>query len=368
MCLKYRTTASFRPRSRLNCRRSERDAASSSVPVGLAISADGKTLFAALNLKNTLAEIDLATGKLRREIPVGNAPYDVVLVRGHAYVSNWAGRLPTGDSTTGPSGVAPPVRVDPVRNIANDGSVSVVDLEKGRQIAQIVVGLHPSGMVATPDGNHVLVANASSDTMSVIDTHDSTKLSRRFRQDRRRNCRSAARRMHWRSAPTGAGCMRRTARTTRSPSSISRRRIASCLGACRRAGIRRGWRSTRRAERCTSRTSRELARGIVRGKGSERSTAMSCSATTRTISRERCRSSSCRQTRSWPSTRRVVLANNRLKEIENAFAPPRPNVPPRPVPERHGEPSVFKHVVYIIKENRTYDQVLGDVKKGEGDP
>jgi hypothetical protein len=38
------------------------------------------------------------------------------------------------------------------------------------------------------------------------------------------------------------------------------------------------------------------------------------------------------------------------------------------VPDRHGEPSVFKHVVYIIKENRTYDQILGDVKKGEGDP
>jgi len=41
--------------------------------------------------------------------------------------------------------------------------------------------------------------------------------------------------------------------------------------------------------------------------------------------------------------------------------------PARPVPERVGEPSVFKHVVYIIKENRTYDQVLGDIKEGNGD-
>ncbi|HUC83739.1 MAG TPA: hypothetical protein VL970_00995, partial [Candidatus Acidoferrales bacterium] len=32
-----------------------------------------------------------------------------------------------------------------------------------------------------------------------------------------------------------------------------------------------------------------------------------------------------------------------------------------------GEPSVFQHVIYIIKENRTYDQVLGDVKAGNGD-
>jgi hypothetical protein len=44
------------------------------------------------------------------------------------------------------------------------------------------------------------------------------------------------------------------------------------------------------------------------------------------------------------------------------------DVPPRPVPERHGEPSVFRHVLYIIKENRTYDQVLGDLEQGEGDP
>ena len=38
------------------------------------------------------------------------------------------------------------------------------------------------------------------------------------------------------------------------------------------------------------------------------------------------------------------------------------------MPERHGEPSVFEHVLYIIKENRTYDQVFGDIKEGNGDP
>jgi phospholipase C len=36
------------------------------------------------------------------------------------------------------------------------------------------------------------------------------------------------------------------------------------------------------------------------------------------------------------------------------------------VPQRIGEPSVFKHVLYIIKENRTYDQILGDMKEGNG--
>jgi phospholipase C len=35
---------------------------------------------------------------------------------------------------------------------------------------------------------------------------------------------------------------------------------------------------------------------------------------------------------------------------------------------RVGDPSPIKHVIYVIKENRTYDQVLGDMKEGNGDP
>lgn len=38
-----------------------------------------------------------------------------------------------------------------------------------------------------------------------------------------------------------------------------------------------------------------------------------------------------------------------------------------PIPRRKGEVSPIKHVFYIIKENRTYDQVLGDMSKGNGD-
>ena len=39
-----------------------------------------------------------------------------------------------------------------------------------------------------------------------------------------------------------------------------------------------------------------------------------------------------------------------------------------PIPARPGDPSPIAHVVYIVKENRTYDQILGDVKTGNGDP
>jgi hypothetical protein len=61
-------------------------------------------------------------------------------------------------------------------------------------------------------------------------------------------------------------------------------------------------------------------------------------------------------------------ANNRLAYSLTGLDRPRPDSLPAPIPARHGEPSLFKHVVYIVKENRTYDQVLGDMKEGNGDP
>ncbi len=64
---------------------------------------------------------------------------------------------------------------------------------------------------------------------------------------------------------------------------------------------------------------------------------------------------------------RTALADLRYPLLAQAALPARPDQPARPVPERVGEPSVFQHVIYIIKENRTYDQVLGDVKEGNGD-
>jgi DNA-binding beta-propeller fold protein YncE len=39
-----------------------------------------------------------------------------------------------------------------------------------------------------------------------------------------------------------------------------------------------------------------------------------------------------------------------------------------PIPGKVGELSPIKHCIYIIKENRTYDQVFGDIKEGNGDP
>jgi hypothetical protein len=68
--------------------------------------------------------------------------------------------------------------------------------------------------------------------------------------------------------------------------------------------------------------------------------------------------------RDVPAHTRRVAANNRWGVAE---LPARAGVAPVPIPERVGEPSLFKHVVYIIKENHTYDSLLGDMPEGDGD-
>ena len=75
-----------------------------------------------------------------------------------------------------------------------------------------------------------------------------------------------------------------------------------------------------------------------------------------------------------PDTQTLAQYTEQVKQLNLAFRielthqPPRPEMKPVPVPERIGEPSVFKHVIYVIKENRTYDQVLGDMPEGDGYP
>ena len=64
-----------------------------------------------------------------------------------------------------------------------------------------------------------------------------------------------------------------------------------------------------------------------------------------------------------------VFQNNHWDLAENIFsaAGGNPHAKPLAIPERIGDPSKIKHVFLIIRENRTYDQILGDVAAGNGD-
>jgi YVTN family beta-propeller protein len=290
-----------------------------------------------------------------------------VLLGNKAYVSNWAGRHPTVSDTKADSGTAGPVKVDPVRHIASDGSVSVVDLTTHRQITQIPVGLHPSGIAATPDGKHVLVANANSDTISVIDTASNQVVETISTRP--------AEKLLFGSAPNAIAIspdsktVYVTNGTNNAIAVIELNPGKSKLTGC----IPTGWYP---AGIVLDPKRGELYVANVKGAGSRN---VDWKGTRKVAGKEAFGFNSHDYLGSisfipLPTATELaeqtkdVLANNRLTESISALAPPRPNLPPRVIPERHGEPSIIKHVLYIIKENRTYDQVFGDIERGEGDP
>jgi hypothetical protein len=66
-------------------------------------------------------------------------------------------------------------------------------------------------------------------------------------------------------------------------------------------------------------------------------------------------------------TRTVYECSPLRREDPTAVVGPKPS-PGHPIPAKVGDPSPITHCVYIIKENRTYDQILGDMPAGNGEP
>ena len=330
------------------------------IPAGLAVSGDGQRLYVAFNLSNRLAEIDLATGKVLRLFDTGIAPYDVVLAGAKAYVSNWGGRRPKPGDLTGPAGRGTEVKVDSVRYVANEGSVTVIDLAAGKVLPEIIVGLHSSALALTPNRRHLVVANATSDNLSVIDTRTDKVIETIWVKQSPADLFGASPNA---LAFNSAGTTLYVANATQNAVAV----VAFKPGRSKLLGlIPAGWFPGALAFDAP-RTKLYVANIKGLGPGRPR----------QTIGKPEFNSHQYHgslnlmpvpKARDLPRLSTVVWQNYRHEQMALTKLPPRPNQPARPVPERIGEPSVFKHVVYVIKENRTYDQVLGDVTPGNGDP
>jgi YVTN family beta-propeller protein len=140
-------------------------------PGGLALSADGRTLYVALSRDNALGVVDLASKSFSGRIGVGNAPHAVVVDGSTAYVSNEGGRpVQPGDFVNWSA--ASLIVADPFTGAATTGTVSVVDLKSGQQTGTIDVGLHPTALALR--GKRLYVANTNSDTVSIVNTATNT--------------------------------------------------------------------------------------------------------------------------------------------------------------------------------------------------
>ena len=330
------------------------------IPAGLAISPDGSRLFVCANLSNRLLELNAIDGRVLRAFDVGVAPFDVVLSGNQAFVSNWGGRRPDANSITGPAGRGTIVRVDGVRHIASEGSVTIVDLVGAAPAREIITGLHASAMALSPTGAWLAVANSGSDTVSVIDTKS--------------------------AAIVETICVRQSpadlfgAQPTALAFDSSGKRLFVCNGSQNAVAvidfdpgeskpkglISVGWFPG--AVVVAPTVPPTLCVANIKGIGSTKKLKEGEKAEFR--SRQYFGTLSLvplPTEESLPAMTRAALDNMRYGLLREAMLPARLDQPARAVPERAGEPSHFKHVVYIIKENRTYDQVFGDLREGNGD-
>jgi len=149
------------------------DGTPTSYPLGIAVSPDAKTAYAVLDNNDTLAKIDLtaSTPVEGKEVRVGNVPNSVVISADGktAYVSNEAGPIATASDFQGYSNGTPVVAHYPT-GATESGTVSVVDLSSFTVTGSVTTGLHPTGMAFW--GKKLLVANTYSDSISVINTSD----------------------------------------------------------------------------------------------------------------------------------------------------------------------------------------------------
>ena len=311
---------------------------------GLALSADGKTLWVANVTGHTVARFETTAGKPTGEWPLGNDsyPYGLILddAKARVYVSLWnKSAIAVLDAATGketarwPSGQHPNEillakggKILYVAN-ANMNTVTVFDAEAGKAVETIgtaidpraPAGSTPSSLALSPDESILFVANANTNNLAVVNVKEVGK-----------------------SAPLGfipTGWYPTSVRVARDGKALY---VSNAKGATSKAN-RDGPNPLAHAPG----TTREYIAGLFHG----------------TLS-----------TISMPTPTQMAAYSKTVYEC----SPLKPGDPlavnhpspanGNPIPAKVGAPSPITHCVYIIKENRTYDQVFGDLPQGNGEP
>jgi YVTN family beta-propeller protein len=284
--------------------------------------------------------IDPATNAVTSTIDLGIAlqPLGVTFDRRgrKAYVTNWMGRsvsvIDTGTETVmrrillspptdplradHPSAIAANPKRDEVYTAnANSDTVSVIDARRDRLAATIDVslvpgareGATPDGLATSPDGRRLYVALGGENAVAVVDL------------DRRRTIGFIPTSYY----PTDVD-VRPDGAIVITSANASGRQPARCVGPYAVGDCSQG----------------DLAYTAARSRLPSTKGAINM------LKPPRTQAALARLTR-------MVIRNNRVRARRAAM--------PRYL-------RAIKHVIYVVKENRTYDQVLGDLGKGRGDP
>jgi YVTN family beta-propeller protein len=304
---------------------------------GIAITPDGSRLFAVHVFGTALSMIDIEHRAVLKTIELSAEPYSaLVSADGKTlFVSLWGGSKillfdtttlePTGEVGVGEHPNAMLQSKDGARLFvacANTNAVWVIDLASRKATEQIGVALYPQAPPGTtpnalslsPDGKTLLVANADNNTVAVVDVGEAWSTVEGF-------------------IPTGWY-----------PTGVTFDRDAKRIYVLNGKGLSSA--ANPRGPQPGSRGAEGQYIGqMLQGALSEISA---------------------------PNQEELNALTKRVYEVTpytdaQRLAPADAPVA-SPIPKRVGDPSPIKHVFYIIRENRTYDQVLGDLPMGNGDP
>jgi YVTN family beta-propeller protein len=310
---------------------------------GLLLDSEKRILYSLDINAGSIAAVDPKSGETRTG-KLGRRPYDVVRGRNGAqlYVSDWAGR-----------------------------AVLAVDPGSLRVVARISVGEHPNQMIVHPKDDRLFVACASSNCVSVLDTRRgvvtetiSTSLFPRAPEGSTPDALALS--------PDGE-----TLYVANADNNCIAVIDVAARGKSQVKGfIPTGWYPTSVA---VTPDGKSLLVGV--GKGNQ--------------TRPNPIDQNTKFDKSIPDYRRLpfpyigttlsgalsIVPVPDEKQLAQYTATVYRNCPysdklltasPHPdktiIPSKPGEPSPIKYIIYIIKENRTYDQVFGDIKEGNGDP
>ena len=304
---------------------------------GLAVSADGRRVLAIRALEQQLLAIDLDTGEIAKTVPLPAEAYTCLLSQDgkRLFVSLWGGARvlafdadtleQVGEATVGehPNAMVQSKKGDRLFvACANTNAVWVIEMESMTAKEQIGVAMYPNAPAGTtpnalalsPDGRTLLVANADNNTVAVVDvtTGGRSQVSGFIPAG-------------W--YPTAVGFDR----DGRQVYVLSGKGLSSAA-------------NPRGPSPLTGRTDQFIG-GLLKGSlsvlplpGGDALAQM---------------------------TKKAVSLSpySDATRLAPAGAPAASSIP-----REVGKPSPIKYVFYIIRENRTYDQVLGDLKGGDGDP
>ncbi len=305
-------------------------------PAGLAVSPDGLHLYVAENLTDSLAVVDLAAAKVVQRFGVERYPYGVVAdAAGNVYVSSWGGSTvaafkPSG-GTLAAAGRMKAGRHPSALLLNRDGSrlfvasgstdrVTVLDLRARRAVTTIVVtppggpgeGSTPNALALSADGRRLFIAEADNNAVSIVDLAATTAGV---------------------AGATGADTVSGRVPVEWYPTAVIARgdSLITLTGKGRGTGPNRQGPQPGRGRDDEGFDKREYTLGQTTGSLVTSLIANGGGAELASLSA------------------RVARANRwDAPRVKFAYPP-------------------IEHVIYIVKENRTYDQVLGDLTQADGD-